>query len=185
MNMFRLLIVLTVLCGVIYPLAVTGIGIRFFSDKMEGSIVKEGNKIIGSTLLAQNFSREDFFHPRPSAADYATVSSGASHASPTQASGVELREKRRALMPNSGIDAWTTSGSGLDPHISPQNAFAQVSRVAAARGISTESLNSLIKKLTEDPTLGIWGQPRVNVLELNIALLEGKNAYTGSTLRKP
>jgi len=185
MKMIRLLLVLTVICGVIYPLFVTVIGAGLFSEKVGGSLVKVGDKLIGSTLLAQSFTKADFFHPRPSAADYATVSSGASQSSPTQAAGTELREKRRAQMPKAGVDAWTASGSGLDPHISPQTAFAQVERVATARGIPIETLNALIEKYTEGYTFGIWGQPRVNVLELNIALLEGNNANTRSTVRKP
>lgn len=185
MKMIKLLLVLTFLCGVIYPLTVTLIGSAFFLKKIEGSLVRDGNKIIGSSLLAQKFTREDFFHPRPSAADYATISSGASHSSATQISGTELREKRRSLMPSAGVDAWTASGSGLDPHISPKTANFQIKRVAQARQIPTETLIALIEKYTEGPTLGIWGQERVNVLELNIALSEGKYANTGSTPREP
>jgi K+-transporting ATPase ATPase C chain len=185
MKMFRLLLVLTILCGVIYPLSVTLVGQVLFSDTASGSLLKEGDKIVGSRLLAQKFVRDDFFHSRPSAADYATVASGASQSSPTQKSAKELREKRKAQLPNGGVDAWTTSGSGLDPHISPKTAKAQVKRVALARGVSSSSLHAMVNQFTEGPTLGIWGQPRVNVLELNMALSKGNNGDSRSTFGNP
>lgn len=179
MKMLRLFLVLTFLCGAIYPLTITLIGQGFFSEQAQGSLIIRENKIIGSKLLAQKFSKPEFFHSRPSAADYATVASGASQASPTQEAGKKFREEKRAQLPAAGVDAWTTSGSGLDPHISPKTAYAQRDRIVAARGISLQSLTELIDKNTEGPTFGIWGQPRVNVLELNIALMTvGNNANT-------
>ena len=183
--MLRLFFVLTLVCGVIYPLAITSIGVIFFPKGTQGSLVKAGEKIVGSALLAQNFSREDFFHSRPSAANYVTVSSGASQSSPIQKAAKDLREQRRSISPLAGVDAWTASGSGLDPHISPQTAYSQINRVAAARGMTEEALKSLIEKNVEGPTLGIWGRPRVNVLKLNIALLEGKYANARSATRNP
>jgi K+-transporting ATPase ATPase C chain len=176
MKMIRLLVVLTLICGILYPLVVTIIASSVFPEKAQGSLIKNEEHIIGSKLLAQSFKQDDFFHPRPSFVEFATVASGASQASPTQMSGSELREKRRALLPEGGVDAWTNSGSGLDPHISPQTAFAQVKRVAAARGIPSEKLHALVEKFIEGSTFGIWGQPRVNVLELNLALSKGTNA---------
>jgi potassium-transporting ATPase KdpC subunit len=174
MKMLRLLIVLTLICGVIYPLTVTLVSRTFFSQKAMGSLIQIDGKVIGSSLLAQKFSRADFFHSRPSAADFATVASGASQSSPTQKSGTELLQKRRAEAPTSGTDAWTTSGSGLDPHISPKTAYGQIQRVASARGLAPEKVSALVDKYTEKETFGIWGQPRVNVLELNIALMNSR-----------
>lgn len=186
MKMFRLLIVMTIICGIIYPLLVTVIGTVAFPEKANGSLIKKEGKTLGSSLIAQKFSRGDFFHSRPSAADFATVSSGASQSSPLQKSGKELRDERRAALPHGGVDAWTNSGSGLDPHISPETALAQLPRIANQRGISIEKLKDLIDSHTEGPTLGIWGQPRVNVLELNIALMNvGNNGHSGSTSRNP
>jgi K+-transporting ATPase ATPase C chain len=179
MKMFKLLIVLTLLCGVIYPLTITVIAQVLFPNESNGSLLIKEGKLIGSELLAQKFSRAEFFHPRPSAADYATVASGASQSSPTQKSGTDSREQRRAQHPTAGVDFWTTSGSGLDPHISPETAYAQVHRVAAARGTSEEFIKSLISQHIEGPTIGIWGQPRVNVLKLNLVLMsQGTNANT-------
>lgn len=180
MNMLRLLIVLTILCGALYPLTVTLMGQTLFYKKAEGSLLIHKEKILGSKLLAQKFSQKDFFWSRPSSADFATVSSGASQSSVIQKSGIELREKRRSEQPEAGLDAWTSSGSGLDPHVSPQTALSQVNRVAAARGMTPDALKWLVNKYTEGPTWGIWGRPRVNVLELNMALLmtEGRDGHT-------
>jgi K+-transporting ATPase ATPase C chain len=170
MKMLRLFLMLTLLCGVIYPMAVTIVSQTFFADKANGSLVVKNGQLIGSSLLAQKFERQDFFHPRPSAADYATIPSGASNNSVEK-----IKQNHKA-----GRES--TSASGLDPHISPEMAFAQVSRVAAARGQSEVSLEKLIKAHIEGETLGIWGRPRVNVLELNISLSEQENhGKSGST----
>lgn len=167
---------LTILCGGLYPLIVTTAGLVFFKDKAQGSLIKVDGKIVGSELLVQEFKGEAFFHPRPTG--------GPTQASATQKVAIALREKRRALEPLAGVDAWTSSGSGLDPHISPQTAYAQIPRVAASRGMNNEDLKNLIDRFTEAETLGIWGQPRVNVLKLNLALMSaGKNGHTGSTSR--
>lgn len=186
MSMLRLILLMSLVCGVIYPLAVTLIGQSLFKDKANGSLITLNGKMIGSKLLGQKFERDDFFHARPSATDYTGVGSGATQFSVTHAAGKEIREQRRTRFPDQAVDAWTASASGLDPHISPETAFGQAKRVAAARGTSLEKLKQLIDRHIEGPTLGIWGQPRVNVLELNIALLaEGSHEYTGPTTSKP
>jgi K+-transporting ATPase ATPase C chain len=179
MKMLRLLVILTLICGVVYPLTVTVIGRFIFHDKANGSLIIVDGKVVGSELLSQKFTRKEFFHSRPSAADYATIPSGASQSSPTQKSGTDLREQRRKDLPEAGIDFWTSSGSGLDPHISPKTAYAQISRIAAGHSLSSSELMILIDRFVEGPTFGIWGQPRVNVLKLNLELLsQGKNANT-------
>lgn len=186
MSMLRLFLVLTFICGVAYPLVITVFAQGLFAEKAQGSLVHVDGKVIGSTLLAQKFEGAGFFHPRPSAGDYATVSSGASQHSPTHKAGVEAREARRSALPAAGVDAWTTSGSGLDPDIAPETAQAQIPRVAAARGLSIESLQSLVAEHTSPMTWGIWGRPRVNVLELNLALIaKGTHAHSGSTTHWP
>lgn len=186
MKMLRLILVMTVLCGVIYPFGMTLIGQTAFKEKANGSLVTHNGKVIGSKLLAQKFSSHKFFHSRPSASDYVGVGSGASNLGPTSETGKKIRIERQAQFPDEAVDAWTASGSGLDPHISPETAFGQLKRVAAARGMNPEDLKVLVTKYIEGPTLGIWGQPRVNVLELNIALIaQGNNEHTGSDSRKP
>jgi K+-transporting ATPase ATPase C chain len=181
MNMLRLFLGLSLLCGVLYPLGVTVVAQLLFSERAQGSQVKIEGKLVGSSLLAQKFVGEGYFHPRPSAGDFATVSSAASQHSPTHRAGTEAREQRRTAQPSAGVDAWTTSGSGLDPHVSLQTAIAQIPRVAAARGMAPEELTALIEKLSEGPTLGIWGRSRVNVLELNLAIMsKGMHANAGT-----
>lgn len=180
MKMLRLFLALSLLCGILYPLTVTVVAQILFSEKAQGSQIVIDGKLVGSKLLAQKFTGESFFHPRPSAGDYATVSSAASQHSPTHKAGTAAREERRLALPEAGGDAWTTSGSGLDPHITPETAMAQIPRVAAARGVSSDELKALIDKNTASPTLGIWGRPRVNVLELNIALIRGMDANAGT-----
>lgn len=179
MKMLKLFFYLTLICGVIYPLSVTVIAKIIFPHKASGSLITNNEKIVGSELLAQKFTEARYFHPRPSAGDYATVSSGASQFSPTSKTGMEQILQRKSQFPNAGLDFWTTSGSGLDPHISPQSAFAQVDRIATTLRVTPKSIKALIERHIEGPTLGIWGQPRVNVLKLNLDLLsEGKDANT-------
>lgn len=182
MAMLRLFFVLTLLCGVIYPLLVTGISQIAFPHEANGSLLREGDKIVGSSLLAQKFTSTSYFHPRPSAGDYATVASGASQHSPTHKAGTAARLLRQKELPLAAVDAWTTSASGLDPHISPSSAWAQIPHVAAARGLSPEVIRQLVEAHTKTATWGIWGQPRVNVLELNLALnAQGKDGNAGQT----
>lgn len=176
----RLLIVLTIICGGIYPLLVTGIALAAFPEKAQGSLVYNSKgEAIGSALLAQKFRGDRYFWPRPSAGDYATVASGASNKGPTSADlKKSVAERRAALKDTAGkdqipADMLFASGSGLDPHISKEAARMQVKRVAAARkfdGAKTASLYALIENVTEEPQWGIWGEFRVNVLLLNIVL---------------
>jgi K+-transporting ATPase ATPase C chain len=186
MSMLRLILAMTILCGVLYPLGMTLIGQTVFKDKANGSLITHQGKIIGSELLAQKFSAPEFFHSRPSATDFVGVGSGATQYSVISEAGTKIRKDRQLNLPDEAVDAWTASGSGLDPHISPQTALGQLQRVAKARGMNEIELKDLLNKHIEGPTLGIWGQPRVNVLELNIALItQGKHEHTGSDSRKP
>lgn len=169
-------------CG-IYPLVVTGISRAAFKDKADGSLIKDASgKIIGSALLGQNFSGEKYFHPRPSAAGangYDAASSSGTNLGPTsQKLADQIKERVAAYRTTNGLaadqvvpaDAATASGSGLDPHISPDNAKLQASRVARVRNLPVEKVRELIENHTEKPDLGIFGDARVNVLKLNLAL---------------
>jgi K+-transporting ATPase ATPase C chain len=167
----RALLVLTILTSVAYPLAITGLAQAFFRDQANGSLVKNGGQLAGSTLLAQKFTTPRYFWPRPSAADFATVASGASNQGFTSRKLLDgVNERRAALGVNAPADLLYASGSGLDPHISPEAARYQVARVAAARGIPAAKLAALVQKSIEPPQLGFLGQARVNVLLLNRAL---------------
>ena len=169
----RILIVFTLLTGVLYPVVVTGISQLAFFDKTNGSLVRVDGKITGSELLAQKFEQPGYFWPRPSAANYATVASGASNKGPTSADLVKAIDERRAKFgANAPGDLLTASGSGLDPHISPEAASLQTPRVAQTRKLAPEKVTALIVAHTEPPQLGLLGEPRVNVLALNLALDE-------------
>ncbi len=177
----RINIFVTILFGVVYPLAITGICQVVFPRQANGSLVTAGSKVIGSELIAQNFTRPEYFQPRPSAAGndgYDATSSGGSNYGPTNQKLIDRVktsvEKFRKENPDyTGpipADLLTASASGLDPHISPESARAQAPRVARARGIAPGEVNRLIAQLTEAPDLGFLGEPRVNVLKLNLAL---------------
>jgi potassium-transporting ATPase KdpC subunit len=182
----RMFIALTVLTGVIYPLIVTGIAQVIFSRQAEGSLVTVNGKIVGSELLAQRFGADNYFWPRPSAGDdgtnYATVASSASNLGPTSSNLIATVQARIAsfqtangLATNAIVpaDMAFASGSGLDPHISPEAARLQINRVATARKFSPEQknkLSTLVEQSIEPPQLGFLGEPRVNVLKLNLAL---------------
>jgi potassium-transporting ATPase KdpC subunit len=167
----RILLVLTLLTGVIYPAAMTGVARLIFPKQTTGSLVRDGNKIVGSDLLAQKFESARYFWPRPSAADYATVASGASNKGPTSADLAKtIAERREKFGQNAPGDLLTASGSGLDPHISPAAAMFQVSRVAAERKLPNERVATLVQQTMEPPQLRFLGEPRVNVLRLNRAL---------------
>ncbi len=167
----RIYIVLTLLTGVIYPLAITGIAQLLFPRQANGSRIVEQNKLIGSDLLAQKFESPRYFWPRPSAGDYATVSSGASNKGPTAADLKKaIGERRQKFGADAPIDLLTASGSGLDPHISPDAARMQMSRVATSRSMSLEALSALVGQTAEPAQFGFLGEPRVNVLRLNRAL---------------
>lgn len=176
----RMTIVLTVLTGLLYPAAVTGIAKLLFPRQAAGSLVVVNGKTIGSELIGQKFTRPGYFHGRPSAAGdgYDAANSGASNLGPTSAKlAARVREDAaRFLRENPAAreplpaDLLTTSASGLDPHISPASAQVQAGRVAAARGVSAAEIVSLIEAHTEDRQYGFLGEPRVNVLKLNLAL---------------
>jgi potassium-transporting ATPase KdpC subunit len=180
-----ILAVFTVITGVLYPLAVTGFAQLAFADKANGSLVKRNGVIVGSKLIGQRFAAPNYFHSRPSAA-------GASY-DPTASSGSNLGPNNPVLLDSVTdrvkmyraensldadakvpVDAVTASGSGLDPHISVANALLQATRVARERGVSAEQILSLIGKYTNDRSLKVFGDPGVNVLELNLALDRGE-----------
>jgi K+-transporting ATPase ATPase C chain len=167
----RVLVVLTALTGFAYPLVVTAIARTAFHDAASGSVVKKGDVEVGSALLAQKASSAKYFWPRPSGADFATVASGASNKGPTSADLVKSIADRRATFGQDAPDELlTASGSGLDPHLSPAAAKYQAARIAAERKLPVERVTELIDSLAEGPQLGFLGEPRVNVLALNLAL---------------
>ncbi|HEY5191557.1 MAG TPA: K(+)-transporting ATPase subunit C [Candidatus Deferrimicrobium sp.] len=177
-------LLLAVLCCGIYPAVVWAIGQGLFSHKANGSLVKVDGKVAGSSLLAQGFTAPNYFHPRPSAAGqgYDAVSSGGSNLGPTSKKLIEDVKQRVAdyrtengLPPDARVpaDAVTSSASGLDPHISVRNAMLQAARVAKARGIGEKDVLAKVGAHTEGRTLGLLGEPRVNVLTLNLSL-DGK-----------
>ncbi len=171
-------LVSTVLCGIIYPLAVTAVAKIFFPYRANGSLVSANGKVVGSQLIGQSFNSPAYFHSRPSAAGngYDPRASGGSNLGPTNRQLADRikadAEKLRADNPNGPIpaDLLTASASGLDPEISPEAADFQVPRIAKARGISEPELRSLIRAHTLGRQFGVLGEPRVNVLELNLAL---------------
>ena len=174
-----LTIMFTVLTGVLYPLVVTGIAQVAFPHQANGSLIERDGKVVGSELLAQQFTGSKYFWPRPSAGSYATVPSGASNLGPTSAqlqSNVVNNAKAfrdgNNLPANAPVpaDMVFTSGSGLDPHISPEAARLQIARVATERKLSEDAVRALVEKFVEPPQLGFLGEPRVNVLLLNLAL---------------
>ena len=173
-------LVTTLIFGVIYPLVVTGLGQLFFPAQANGSLIMQNGKTIGSRLIGQPFSAEWYFHPRPSAAgtgyDAVAASGGATNLGPTNKQLIDRVkgdvEKLHAENPGAPIpaDLVTTSGSGLDPDISPAAAQFQIPRVARARHITEDSLRALVAKHTSPRQFGLFGEPRVNVLELNLEL---------------
>jgi len=173
-------IVTTLIFGLIYPLVVTGLAHLFFSAQANGELIVKNGQVIGSRLMAQPFSSDRYFHPRPSAAGggYDPVAAGgsASNLGPTNRQLLDRVkgdvEKLRAENPGMAvpIDLVTTSGSGLDPDISPAAAEFQVPRVARARNISPDEVRALVTKHTQGRQFGFLGEPRVNVLELNLEL---------------
>jgi potassium-transporting ATPase KdpC subunit len=229
----RIKIFMTVVLGIVYPLAMTGISQVIFPKQANGSLIKAGDKVIGSELIGQTFTKPEYFHSRPSSAGggYDATASNGSNLGPTSAKlvrgttktddkknevvdfdGINLRivhycvdneipyessvsldqfkdatgdlddvklikafnndKAPLVFMPKAPIpaDAVTASASGLDPHISPDSAQAQAARIAKARGLSVEQVNQLIAQFTEGPDLGLLGEPRVNVLKMNLAL---------------
>jgi K+-transporting ATPase ATPase C chain len=175
----------TVVLGILYPLAITGISQLGFSDKANGSLVKHDGIVVGSSLIGQSFTAARYFHPRPSAAGdgYDGTSSAASNlgpSNPTLTKDVAARivayrhENGLAAGTPVPVEAVTSSGSGLDPHISPADARIQAARVGRARNLPLTTVLALVKEHTDGRTLGFLGEPGVNVLELNLALDAGK-----------
>jgi potassium-transporting ATPase KdpC subunit len=177
----RIKLFFTLVLGVGYPLAITGISQLILPRQAGGSLVTAGGKVVGSELIGQNFSKPEYFHPRPSAAGdkgYDATASGGSNFGPTNkklidrvaASVDQFRKENPEYQGPIPADLVTASASGLDPHISPDSARAQAARVAKARGAGIEQVSRLIAQYTEQPDLGFLGEPRVNVLKLNLAL---------------
>ncbi|MCU1254988.1 MAG: potassium-transporting ATPase, subunit [Candidatus Angelobacter sp.] len=170
----------TVLLGLIYPLVITALA-RFWPDKANGQLVTRNGVTVGSRILAQPFTGSAYFHPRPSAAGtngYAADNSSGSNLGPTNQKLIDRAKTDVATLQSENpgkpvpIDLVTTSGSGLDPHITPAGAEFQVARVAKARGISEDALLQLVQAHTEGRQFRLLGEPRVNVLELNLVLDE-------------
>jgi len=165
---------MTVVIGLGYPFAVWGISQIAFPHQANGSLIERDEKVVGSELIGQNFTADTYFHGRLSAAGsgYDAAASGGSNLGPTSAKLIERVKMDAAGISGRSVpaDLVTTSASGLDPHISPVAAEYQLSRVAAARSVSSDQLRGLIAEFTEGRTFGILGEPRVNVLKLNLAL---------------
>ncbi len=169
----RLLAVLTLLTGLAYPLAVWAIGRALFRDAAEGSLVHRDGKLVGSALLAQKTTDPRYFCPRPSAADYATVASGASNQAWTSAAlAKSMAERRAAYSPRADVpaDLLTASGSGLDPDISAPAARFQIARIADARHLTPAQRNALVELVARHTEGGQLSPARINVLRLNLAL---------------
>jgi K+-transporting ATPase ATPase C chain len=177
----RVTVVFAVLTGVAYPLLVTGLAKVIFPHQADGALIQPGGKTVGSELIGQRFTRPEYFQGRPSAAGndgYDGLASGGSNLGPTNQHLVDrvqgdVKKFRDANPSATGplpADLLTTSGSGLDPDISPASAEVQIARVAAARGMSADTLRALVTAHTEGRQFGILGEPRVNVLKLNMAL---------------
>lgn len=177
---FLMTIATTILLGLIYPLIVTGLAQVLFRDKANGQIVRRNGEVIGSRIIAQPFSSPKYFHPRPSAAGngYDAANSGGTNLAPTNQKLIDRVNADAATLHQENpsqpipVDLLTTSASGLDPDISPAAAEFQIPRIARERGISESAVHDLVQKHTEQRNLGLLGEPRVNVLELNLALDE-------------
>lgn len=175
----RLFGVLTVITGIAYPVAVTGVARLGMANAAGGSLIRRDGRVVGSVLVAQSFAQDNYFWPRPSAGSFATVASGASNLGPvSEKLRIQVEQRARDLRTANGRGAntpipaelITTSASGLDPHLTLEAALFQVPRVARARGLPEPTLNQLVHRALE-PAAGGWlGVPRVNVLRLNLAL---------------
>lgn len=187
-----LLIVFTVLTGLLYPLAVTGLAQLLFPVKANGNLIKQNDTVIGSRLIGQSFSSPAYFWSRPSATTPYPYNGGASSGSnlgPTNPNFLTTVKERISQLKQADtqnnnpipVDLVTASSSGLDPEISPLAAFYQTSRIAKARNLPEETIKNLIQKHVKNRTLGLLGEPRINVLELNLALDELRDSHGQST----
>lgn len=185
-----IVVALTLITGLLYPLAMTGVAQVLFPHQANGSLVEHDGKLVGSSLIAQAFVSDRYFHPRPSAttvpdpknqsktipSPYNAASSGGSNLGPTNKALIDRiqgdADKLRAENPGTPVpqDLVTTSASGLDPEVTPEAALFQVPRIAKTRNLPSDRLRELVTNHTEGRTLGLFGEPRVNVLELNLAL---------------
>lgn len=181
----RALLVFSILTGIIYPLVLTLGAQIFFPSQADGSLIEVSGEIVGSDLIGQAWAGEEWFYGRPSSVDYDAAASGAGNLGPTSQLLSELiAERARTIITVEGdyrsgidvadipVDLLTSSGSGLDPHISVAAALFQLPRIAEVRGLSLDRLEALVETRTESKTLGVWGLERVNVLHLNLALGE-------------
>jgi potassium-transporting ATPase KdpC subunit len=186
-----LTLVITVLTGLVYPLVVTGLSQVLFPHRANGSLIEANGKVVGSELIGQKFTRPEYFHGRPSAAGdgYDAANSGATNFGPTNQNLVnrvrddvtKFRQENPTYTGPIPADLLTSSASGLDPHISPASAFAQVDRVAKARGVSADAVRRTVEQRVEGRQFGIFGEPRVNVLALNLDL---DKAFGAAAVRK-
>jgi potassium-transporting ATPase KdpC subunit len=185
-----LVVILTLITGLVYPLTITGIAGVVFPSQAQGSLIEIDGKVVGSSLIGQDFASDKYFHGRPSAttapdpndstktvpAPYNAANSGGSNLGPTNRALIDRVkadvDKLKAENPSAPvpIDLVTTTGGGLDPHITPEAAMFQVPRVAKARNLSEESVRQLVNNHVEGRLIGLFGEPRVNVLGLNMAL---------------
>jgi K+-transporting ATPase ATPase C chain len=187
-----LTLVITVLTGLVYPLVVTGLAQVLLPHRANGSLIEANGKVVGSELIGQKFTRPEYFHGRPSAAGdngYDAANSGATNFGPTNQALVnrvrddvkKFRQENPTYTGPIPADLLTTSASGLDPHISPASAFAQVDRVAKARGVNSDAVRRTVEQRVEGRQFGVFGEPRVNVLALNLDL---DKAFGAAAVRK-
>ena len=179
LNATRASVVLMLLCGLLYPLATTGLAQALMPEQAEGSLIEQNGQLIGSKLIAQDFTSPNLFHPRMSAAKYDPKASAATQAAIASedylkgiSENVQALKRENGYMTDIPADLVTTSGSGFDPDLSPEAVRAQVPRIARATGLREAELNRLIDEHVQGRQLGVFGEPRVNVLELNLDLIK-------------
>lgn len=178
----RIGFLIMVVCGLLYPVGITGIAQMVMPDKANGSLIyNEDNELVGSKLIGQQVTDPTLFHGRISAIEFDASGSGSNNYAPSNEEMIKRtseaierwkQNNQETSVSKVPIDLVTDSGSGLDPHISPEGAYVQVDRIARLTGLAKRDLQDLIQKHTEDRDLGLFGEPRVNVLQLNIDLLE-------------